>query len=93
MKKIKLTKHLQNRIKIRKLSIRLINNILKSPKLTLFDRLNKTKIPIGIDKGIHYIVAYVENKETIKVITIHPIKQSQIKNRIKKKRWTKRVLF
>jgi hypothetical protein len=35
------------------------------------------------------MVAYVEDNKKLKVITIHPIKKSQIENKLQRKRWIK----
>jgi hypothetical protein len=89
MIKIEYTNHLQNRIKSRKISKRIINKILKYPNFLLFDTLNQTKIAIGEVNNIYYMIAYVDDKNKLKVITIHPIKKSQIDNRLQRKRWIK----
>jgi len=89
MTKIEYTNHLLNRIKLRKISKNIIKRILKSPKFLFFDTLNQTKIAIGKVNNIHYMIAYLDDKNKWKVITIHPIKKSQIENRLKKKRWVK----
>lgn len=87
MKKLKYTNHLLNRIKLRKISLNLVNKIINSPELVLKDTINETKIAIGKEKSSFYMVAFLENNKEINIITIHPIKESQIKNRIKNKRW------
>jgi len=89
MTKIEYTNHLLNRIKLRKISKKIINKILKSPNFLLFDTLNQTKIAIKQVNNINYMVAYVEDNKKLKVITIHPIKNSQIENRLQRKRWIK----
>jgi len=89
MTKIEYTNHLLNRIKLRKISKKIINKILKSPTFLLFDTLNQTKIAIKQVNNINYMVAYVEDNKKLKVITIHPIKKSQIENRLQRKRWIK----
>lgn len=88
MKKIQYTKHLLNRLRVRKLSKRLIRFLLKHPTLTLFDNLNNTSIIIGKKNKQLYIVAYIEKDTTCFILTIHPIKKSQIDSRIRNKRWT-----
>jgi len=89
MTKIEYTKHLLNRIKLRKISKKIIKKILKSPQYIFFDKLNRTKVALGEDNNIYFMIAYIEDKNKLKVITIHPIKKSQIENRLTKKRWVK----
>lgn len=88
MKKIQYTKHLLNRLRIRKLSKRLLRFLLKHPTLTLFDNLNNTSIIIGKKDKQLFMVAYIEKEDLLIILTIHPIKKSQIDSRIRNKRWT-----
>lgn len=87
MVKIRYTKHLQNRIIIRKINKNLVDAILKKPENLYRDILNKTNIAIGSKMGKYYMVAFIKVKEEILAITIHPINKNQITNRLKSARW------
>lgn len=87
MKKLHFTKHLLDKIKIRKISKVFIANVMESPDVIYYDSLNKTNIAIQKQKGRFYMVAFSVKDVVINVITVHPIKEEQIKNRIKNKRW------
>lgn len=89
MKKLHYTKHLSNRLKLRKIPKSIIKKLLKNPDSIFYDVLNKTKIALGKEKEVCYMIAFLELTDIINVITIHPIKKLQIKNRLKNKRWVK----
>ncbi|OGK09850.1 hypothetical protein A2767_01490 [Candidatus Roizmanbacteria bacterium RIFCSPHIGHO2_01_FULL_35_10] len=89
MKKLHFTKHLKNRIKLRRISKTLIKLILATSQEIYFDNLNKSQIKIGKDKDTYYMVAYIETGQITKILTSHPIDGNQIKNRVQRKRWIK----
>lgn len=87
MKKLHFTKHLLDKIKIRKISKVFIAHVMESPDIVYYDSLNKTNIAIQKQKERFYMIAFSVADVVINVITVHPIKEEQIKNRIKNKRW------
>lgn len=89
MKKLHYTKHLLNRIGLRGLSKNLVKKIISSPQEIYLDHLNKSKVAIGKEKGNQYMVAFIESGDSTRVLTSHPIKVNQIKNRVKSNRWIK----
>lgn len=89
MTKLQFTSHLLNRIKLRKIEKKLVFNVVKSPDSILYDTLNNSLIGIKRIKEKYYMVAFLRINEIVKIITSHPIKFTQIKNRIKNKRWIK----
>lgn len=89
MKKLQFTKHLLDKIKIRKISKSVIIKAVKSPNEIYYDLLNKTNIAIKRQRDHLYMVAFSQKENVITIITTHPIKEQQIRNRIKNKRWIK----
>lgn len=89
MQKVKYTKHILYRLKLRKIPKKAIESILENPSAVYFDSLNNTKIAVKKIVKQTYMVAFTEEKGALKVITIHPIKLKQIRNREASGRWQK----
>ena len=93
MVKIEYTEHLKLRLTIRKIPQEYPREIYQKPEQKFFDNLEKTFIAI---KKLHYnkklrnmMIVYEEKQELIEIITIHPITDEKIINRIMSRRWTK----
>lgn len=93
MANIEYTEHLKLRLKVRKIPEEYPQKIYESPEQKFFDNAEKTFIAI---KKLHYnkkmrnmMIAYEEKEGKIEIVTIHPITDEKIINRIMSKRWTK----
>ena len=93
MVKVEYTGHLKLRLKVRKIPGEYPQKIYESPEQRFFDNVEKTFIAI---KRLHYnkklrnmMIAYEEKEGKIEIVTIHPITDEKIVNRIMSKRWTK----
>ena len=93
MKEITSTNHLKLRLKIRKIPDNYPEVIYKNPDQKFLDNLEQTKIAI---KKLKYnkkvrnmMIAYEEKDKEIEIITIHPITDEKILNRIMSGRWIK----
>jgi len=93
MIKIVYTGHLKLRLKVRKIPEIYPQEIYESPEQRFFDNAEKTFIAI---KKLRYnkklrnmMIAYEEKDDKIEIVTIHPINDEKIINRIMSKRWTK----
>ena len=93
MIKIIYTEHLELRLKIRKIPADYPKIIYKSPEQKFFDVSEGTFIAI---KKVHYnkkirnmMIAYDKKDEEIEIITIHPITDEKIINRVVRGRWIK----
>lgn len=93
MAKIEYTGHLKLRLKLRKIPEEYPQKIYENPEQRFFDNAEKTFIAI---KKLHYnkklrnmMIAYEEKEGKIEIVTIHPITDEKIINRIMSKRWTK----
>jgi len=91
--KITYTEHLKLRLKIRKIPENYPERIYKNPEQNFFDNLEGTFIAI---KKLYYnkklrdmMIAYQEKDGEVKIVTIHPITDEKIINRIMSRRWTK----
>ncbi len=87
------TKHLKSRLKSRRIPEDYPNIILKASELRFFDNIEKRNISI---KKLKYngklrnmMIAYERNSDIVSIVTIHPITENQIVNRIKSMRWEK----
>jgi hypothetical protein len=40
-------------------------------------------------KSISFMIAYDKKRETVEIVTIHPVNEAQIKARVEGKRWIK----
>ena len=88
------TNHLKLRMKIRKIQEDYPRKIYKNPEQEFFDNTENTHIAI---KKLHYnkkvrnmMIAYEKKDSNIEIITIHPITEEKIINRIIGRRWIKK---
>jgi hypothetical protein len=91
---IKYTNHLNTRLKIRKIPYLYPKIICENPEKEFFDNSEKTHISIKRlkynDKLRNMMVAYEIKNGEIEIITIHPISDEKINNRISAGRWIKK---
>lgn len=89
--KIKYSKHLETRIALRKIDYELPQRIFEKAEERFIDAETGHTIAaarvIMYDKKKDVMVAYNFEKEYVKVLTIHPLKEGQKENRIKSGRW------
>ena len=93
MHNTKYTEHLKLRLKVRKIPEEYPKKIYENPDQKLFDNLEGTfisikKLPYNT-KVRNMMIAYEEKNEEINIITIHPISEEKIINKIISKRWSK----
>ena len=90
---ISYTNHLKLRLKIRKISENYPKIIYENPESQFFDNIEGAYISIKKlkynNKVRNMMVAYEIKNKKIEIITIHPISDEKIKNRILTGRWTK----
>ncbi len=91
MIEIRYTKHLELRLKIRRIPHEYPKLILESPDETFVDVLEKRNIAI---KRLKYnkkvrnmMIAYERKDNYIEIVTIHPISDEKIINRVMSGRW------
>ncbi|MBI2971419.1 MAG: hypothetical protein HYY37_03320 [Candidatus Aenigmarchaeota archaeon] len=93
MAKISYTAHLKLRLKIRKIPEDYPRKIYKNPEQMFFDVSEETKISIKKlfynNKVRNMMIAYEEKSGNVEIITIHPVTEEKIINRIMKRRWVK----
>lgn len=87
------TNHLILRLNIRRIPLGYPEIIYRYPQQKFFDNIEGNFIAI---KKLKYngklrnmMIAYETKDEKIEIITIHPINDEKIRNRILTKRWTK----
>ncbi|KKQ23595.1 MAG: hypothetical protein US40_C0002G0138 [Candidatus Roizmanbacteria bacterium GW2011_GWC2_37_13] len=86
---VQYTKHLLSKIRLRTLSKKLIEGTVIKPDYIFFDNLHKTLIAVKKLKTRCFMVAYDKVDETYHLITCHQIKEKQIENRLKVRRWVR----
>ena len=93
MEKIEYTEHLKLRLKIRKIPEAYPKEIYENPDQVFFDSSEGVLIAV---KKLYYnkkqrniMIAYERLKGAAKIITIHPITDEKIINRVLSRRWTK----
>jgi hypothetical protein len=93
MAKIEYTEHLRLRLKTRNIPENYPKDIYQKPEQKFFDNVEGTSIAI---KKLHYnkrlrniMIAYEERENTAEIVTIHPITEEKIINRVMSGRWTK----
>ena len=89
-----LTEHLRLRLRIRKIPNRYPQEIYNSPDFIFFDVVEQKGIAI---KKLQYnkkirnmMIAYEEKGQTVEIITIHPITEEKIINRVINGRWRRK---
>lgn len=91
MNKIIYTSHLKLRLNVRKISYDYPKMILNNPERRFFDILEKRNIAIKrlkYNKKIRNMMVAYENKgDFMEIITIHPISEEKIINRVRSGRW------
>ena len=87
------TDHLRLRLKLRRFPENYPVEIYEEPDQRFYDNLEENFISVKklkYNKKIRNImIAYEKKENDIEIITIHPIKDEQIINRVINKRWTK----
>lgn len=93
MTKIEYTEHLKLKLKVRKIPENYPKEICQNPEQRFYDNVEKTFIAIKKlkynKKARNMMIAYEENEDLIEIITIHPITDEKIINRVMSGRWTK----
>jgi len=87
------SQHIENRLRLRRIEYDLPKRIVEQTEERYFD--NATGHLIAIMKTKLYntikevMVAYTVEGESVKLLTIHPLKKGQKRNRVKSGRWRK----
>lgn len=88
-----LTDHLKLRLKVRKIPREYPELIYNNAEQRYYDVLEKTVIAIKKlkynNKIRNMMIAYEEKNNKVEIITIHPISEEKIVNRIIRGRWIK----
>ena len=94
MPRIIYTDHLSLRLKIRKIPEDYPGKIYQGSEQKFFDNIEKTNIAV---KKLFYnkkkremMIAYEERNNEVEIITIHPITEEKIINRVMSGRWTRK---
>lgn len=89
----KYTDHLKLRLKIRKIPFDYPKMIYENPEQSFFDNIEGTSIRIKRlkynNKLRNMMIAYETKGDKAEIITIHPISDEKIINRMISERWTK----
>ena len=85
------TEHLKLRLRIRKIPYEYPRKIFSSPEQIYYDNLEENFIAIKKlrynQKQRNMMIAYKRNNENIEIITIHPMNDEKIVNRVLSGRW------
>jgi hypothetical protein len=91
VKRVQYTEHLKLRLKIRKIPEEYPELIYENPEEKYYDTAEDTFIAI---KRLPYnkkvrpmMIAYEEKRDTVEIITIHPITEEKIVTRTVRGRW------
>ena len=91
--KIKYSKHLEQRLKLRRIDYDLPREIFNQSNERYFDQETKHFIATMeielYNRFREVMVAYIFEKDIVKLLTIHPLKEGQKENRVKSGRWRK----
>jgi len=91
--KIKYSKHLEQRLSLRKIKYDLPKKIFNQSHERFIDEETKHFIAITeielYNKLREVMVAYIVDQDVANLLTIHPLKKGQKENRIKTGRWRK----
>ena len=93
MVNISYTDHLKLRLKIRRIPYDYPKIIFNEPEQKFFDRVEENYIAIKKlrynNKERNMMIAYEKMDSDVEIITIHPIEEEKIINRIVSRRWIK----
>jgi len=91
MQEVIYTDHLKLRLELRKIPFNYPKLIFQQPEQLFFDVIEKRNIAIKRlkynNKLRNMMIAYEQINGTIEIVTIHPISDEKIINRITSKRW------
>lgn len=92
--KIEYSKHIENRMMLRRIAPELPKIIVEEAEEKFFDVATGYLIAVKevelYGKSREVMVAYIEREENVvKLLTIHPLKKGQKKNRVETERWRK----
>ena len=91
--KIKYSKHLEQRLSLRRIDYDLPKKIFDQSNERYLDQETKhfiVTMEIEIYNRLREVmVAYIVEKDIAKLLTIHPLKEGQKENRLKSGRWRK----
>jgi len=91
--KIEYSEHIKNRLELRGIPYDLPKKVFEQAEERYFDRETGYSIAVmkvGLyNKNREVMVAYAKEEDCAKLLTIHPLKEGQKENRIKKNRWRK----
>lgn len=86
------TNHLKTRLKQRKIPPRLITEVFNKSEENYFDNLRQRHIVISKvllkGKARKYLLAYDKINAGVEAVTIHPVSNVQIKQKLESGRWT-----
>jgi uncharacterized protein (DUF4213/DUF364 family) len=92
--KIIYRQHLKRRLKERKIPHYYPRKIIQNPRFNFFDSSTNHHIAISklkyAEKIRNLAISYDIINNTIEVITIHPVSDNEIENKVKNKRWLKK---
>ncbi|MBI2558962.1 hypothetical protein HYW20_06595 [Candidatus Woesearchaeota archaeon] len=93
MSKVTYTEHLRLRLKVRKIPKEYPAKIYENPEQNFFDNAEQRRIAV---KKLYYnkkmrnmMIVYDENDGFAEIVTIHPISDEKIVNRVISGRWIK----
>lgn len=90
--KLKFTDHLKKSLTERKIPFEIVREIFQKEEESYFDNLRNHHIVVSHvlyrGKPRKMLVAYDIIKRVAEVITLHPITDEEIKQRLKTKRWS-----
>ena len=88
------TDHLKLRLRIRKIPFYYPETVYRDADYKFFDNLEKSEIAIKKlkykGKLTNMMIAYEIYGKKVRIMTIHPVNDEQILNRINNRRWTKK---
>jgi hypothetical protein len=88
---IRYSKHLENRLVLRRIDFDLPRKIFENSKEKYLDILSGHYVSVAQEelygKNREIMIAYKEEENLIKIITIHPLKEGQKGNRVASGRW------
>lgn len=93
LKKVVYTKHLINRLKVREIDEEVPKKIYIEASDRFIDTITGLFVACGsafyAGKQREMVIIYKESEEMVEIVTVHPLKESQKKNRITMGRWVR----
>lgn len=91
--KLRLSEHAEEKVRIRKITLEAIRDVLRSPSHRFYDIINYTEVAVKeVDlygERIGLVVVFTRENDVYRIVTLYPSRQfmEEIRRKVKLGRW------